>query len=270
VSTETGGTPIADGQSRRQRAERIEEGHEHGGPNRILVAIPAHNEERTIGQVLEGVRRALPRADLIVINDGSTDGTRELLRRANVPTLTHACNLGYGRSVQTALEYAQRSGYDALVKLDADGQHAPEQLPELLAEFVAGEWDLLIGSRHLDGGSHTGAPLARRVGMSLFSYLVKLVTGLWIYDTTSGMKIFHRRVFEPLTEWHFVHFHAEAIVYLALLGYKIGEFPISVVERAHGTSMYSPLGQITYPLKTTILVVLGMFQAALTRRKKSE
>jgi glycosyltransferase involved in cell wall biosynthesis len=245
------------------------ESHEAEKPGKVLIAILAHNEERTLSEVIERARRALPGVDLIVINDGSTDGTREVLQSENVLSATHACNLGYGRSVQTALEYARRLDYDALVKLDADGQHAPEQLPELLAEFAAGRWDLLIGSRYLDDSRYTGVPLARRIGMLLFSSLVRLVTGTWIYDTTSGMKVFHRRIFEPLTQWHFVHFHAEAIVYLHLLGYRIGEHPISVVERAHGQSMYVPLSRMTYPLKTIILIVLGMFQAALTRRKKA-
>jgi glycosyltransferase involved in cell wall biosynthesis len=208
--------------------------------------------------------------DLIVVNDGSTDGTQEVLDRENVVTARHLCNLGYGRTLQTAIEYARRLRYDALVKLDADGQHAPEELQQIIEAFMSGGWDLLIGSRFLEDKQYSGVPLGRRIGMSLFSFLVKLFTGQRVYDTTSGMKVFHRNVFEALTQWHFVDFHAETIVYLSRLGYRVGECPISVAERAHGESMYAPMSHITYPLKTCILIVLGGFQAAMSKRKSRQ
>jgi len=237
---------------------------------RILIVIPAYNEEQTIVDVLERARQALPGADLIVINDGSTDGTQEALCREDVPTATHICNLGYGRTLQTAIKYARRLRYDALVKIDADGQHNPEHLSQLIDELRTGDWDLLIGSRYVGRGRYDGVPLGRKTGMLLFSFLVRLITGQRIYDTTSGMKVFRSSVFEPLVQWHFVDFHAEAIVYLSLLGYSVGEFPIVAAERVHGTSMYAPISHITYPLKTCILIFIGVFQAALSRGKKRQ
>lgn len=237
---------------------------------RVLVAIPAHNEESTIGEVLKRTRRALPCVDLLVVNDGSTDGTQGVLSRENVVTARHLCNLGYGRTVQTAIEYARRFHYDALVNIDADGQHDPEQLPQILSTFMAGDWDVLIGSRFVKHGRYEGVPWGRRVGMMIFSALVSLITGERIYDTTSGMKIFRSSVFEPLADWHFVDFHAEAIVYLSLLDYKVGECPIEVAERAFGESMYALESHITYPLKTCILIVLGVFQAALSRKRTKQ
>ena len=104
--------------------------------------------------------------------------------------------------------------------------------------------------------------------MQLFSFLTRLILGRRIYDTTSGLKIIDRKVFDALIQWHFVDFHAEAIVYLARLGFRIGEHPITVAEREHGQSMYSALSALVYPTKTILMVFLGFIQAGLTRKKK--
>jgi len=235
--------------------------------NRTLVAIPAYNEAGTIAAVVESVRTSLPSCDLLVINDGSGDATGQILETLDTTVATHLCNLGYGRAIQTAIMYALECGYDALVTLDADGQHYPEQIAGLLEEFERGGWDVLIGSRYMGGRGYQGAPLGRRIGMQLFSMLVRMVIGKQVFDTSSGMKVIRRTVFDPLTHWHFVDFHAEAIVYLMRLGYRIGEFPVTVAERTQGTSMYTPLAYFKYPLKTSMLVLLGIIEAALTRRR---
>lgn len=237
-------------------------------PPRVLVAIPAYNEQATIGAVVHRVRAALPEFDLLVVNDGSQDQTEAIVRSLGVDTATHLCNLGYGRAVQTAIKYALRNGYDTLITLDADGQHRPEQIRRMFEAFTRDGWDYLVGSRYLEAHNYRDAPLGRRLGMQLFSWLTKLIVGQRIYDTTSGLKIMRRTVFEPLTQWHFVDFHAEAIVYLWRLGFRIGEYPITVDERRHGRSMYSLISHIVYPLKTSTMVLLGTIQAGLTRRKQ--
>ncbi|PYS48785.1 MAG: hypothetical protein DMF68_11955, partial [Acidobacteria bacterium] len=152
--------------------------------------------------------------------------------------------------------------------LDADGQHRPEQLQAIFEEFVRGNWDMLIGSRRLGRRDSEGVPLGRRIGTSLFSLLVRLTTGKRIHDTSSGLKVIGSAVFEPLTYWHFVDFHAEAIVYLLRQGYSVGEFPITVERRTGGRSMYSTVSHFKYPLKTSLMVLLGMVQASLTRRER--
>jgi glycosyltransferase involved in cell wall biosynthesis len=236
---------------------------------RTLVAIPAYNEAATIRSVVERVRVNLPDCDLLVVNDGSRDATGAVLEETDAIVVAHFCNLGYGRAIQTAVLYADRAGYDRLVTLDADGQHDPAQVGALLAEFDNGGWDLLIGSRYVVSRRYDGVPFGRRIGMQLFSSLVGLMTGERIYDTTSGLKVIGRQTFTPLTNWHFIDFHAEALVYLMRLGYRIGEFPITVAERRHGTTMYSTLSHIKYPLKTALMVVLGLVEANRTRRRRS-
>jgi glycosyltransferase involved in cell wall biosynthesis len=243
---------------------------ERTAPERVLIAIPAYNEEATIGDVVRRVRAYAPQFDLLVVDDGSQDGTGRILNALGVTTATHLCNMGYGRSIQTAIKYALLGDYSALITLDADGQHCPEQLQALLGEFDRGGWDMLIGSRRVGRRVLSDTPLGRRVGISLFSTLVRLITGKRIFDTTSGLKVIRRVIFEPLTYWHFVDFHAEAIVYLLQQNYSVGEYPVVVEKRASGQSMYSAISHLKYPLKTTLMVLLGMVEAGLTRRKKKQ
>jgi glycosyltransferase involved in cell wall biosynthesis len=103
-----------------------------GNDRRILIAIPAYNEAGTIAAVVDRVRSSLPDCDLLVVNDGSGDATEQILKERRITTATHLCNLGYGRAIQTAIMCAIKGGYDALITLDADGQHQPEQLQDLL------------------------------------------------------------------------------------------------------------------------------------------
>lgn len=235
--------------------------------DRILVAIPAYNEHATIGSVVSNVREHLPNLDLIVVDDGSRDGMGQVLRGLHVMTATHLCNLGYGRAIQTAIKYALGEGYEALVTLDGDGQHDARQIPGMIERFKSEEWDVLVGSRYVQSRNYSDAPLGRRIGMQLFSVMTRLVTGQRVYDTSSGLKIMRRCVFEPLTQWHFVDFHAEAIVYLMRMGYRIGEYPIQVAERKHGQSMYSVLSHLAYPLKTSLMILLGVVEAGILRRR---
>ncbi len=234
---------------------------------RVLVAIPAFNEAATIAEVVTRVRRSLPGFDLVVVNDGSSDRTQEILEGLGVNTAHHLCNLGYGRAIQTAIKYAAHHRYDALITLDADGQHAPEQVLALFHEFQASGNDLVVGSRFVQGRDYGGAPFDRRLGMLIFSWLTWMLAGKRVYDTTSGLKAIRGSVFEPLARWHFVDFHAEAIVYLSRLGFKVEEFPITVEERRAGVSMYSPFKALVYPLKTSLMVLLAVAHARYSRPK---
>jgi glycosyltransferase involved in cell wall biosynthesis len=211
----------------------------------------------------------MPEFDLLVINDGSTDSTSEVLTDLGVVVATHLSNLGYGRAIGTAIKYAHQMNYDVLITLDADGQHQPEQVQGLYRESREAGWDLLIGSRYVQTRDYSGAPVGRRMGMRLFSGAVRALTGRAIYDTTSGLKVMRRSIFAPLLRWHFLDFHAEAIVYLMRLGYRVGESPISVAERTAGQSMYSFASLFAYPLNTGIMSILAVVEAKAVQRRSS-
>ena len=151
--------------------------------------------------------------------------------------------------------------------MDADGQHDPGQLPAFIEAFAAASWDLCVGSRYVKTRTYRGVPLGRRIGMWTFSRFLVSLTGRRVYDTTSGLKLFRRSVFAPLALWHFVDFHAEALVYLLRLGFEVAEYPVVVGERRHGRSMYSLVSSLNYPSKTLLMLLLGVVQAELTRRR---
>lgn len=236
------------------------------GTLRGLVAIPARNEEKSIGGVLEGLGRELPGLDVLVVDDGSSDGTRQVAEGLGATVAHHPCNLGYGRAIQTAIKYARVEGYDHLVTVDADGQHPPEAARSLLERFLAEDLDLCIGSRFVAAGGYRDVELGRRAGMLVFSWLSGLVVGQRFYDTTSGLKVMRASVFEAFSHGHFVDFHVEAIVYLTQLGFRVGEHPVVMRERQHGRSMYSLLTGATYPMKTMLMVLVALLQAQLARR----
>lgn len=230
---------------------------------KILIGIPAYNEGATIASVITHTRRVMPQTDLVVVNDGSSDHTAEEVRRAGARLLPLPCNLGYSNAIQTIMRYGYEQGYEAVVFIDADGQHNPDYLPGFIAHYESMGVDVLIGSRYVATKSYQGNPFGRRLGMILFSWITGLLLPQRIYDTTSGMKIVNRAATKALLAWHFLDYHTEAIVYLARLGFSISEYPITVAERKHGTSMYSFLSHIQYPLTVLLLLAVTLIQSAL-------
>jgi glycosyltransferase involved in cell wall biosynthesis len=235
--------------------------------NSMLIAIPAYNEEGSIGELVLRVRASLPEFDLLVVNDGSTDSTAQVLARLNVVTATHMCNLGYGRTIQTIVQYAMRHNYSGVVTLDADGQHHPEQIRGLIEAFHKSDLDVLIGSRFVATRKYRNVPSGRKIGMWLFSHIVGILGTRRIYDTSSGVKAIRKTVFPLLARCNFVDFHAEIILYLMRLGYQLGEYPITVSERVVGQSMHTWINHFKYPLKTLLLVLIAVFDAEIKRRE---
>jgi glycosyltransferase involved in cell wall biosynthesis len=227
--------------------------------SRILVAIPAYNEAATVEAVIQRVRAAVPELDLLVVNDGSTDATGEAIARSGARVATHLCNLGYARSLQTAIRYARLRDYDAVITFDADGQHEPTDIRQLHEAFLSGDFDLLIGSRFIAGRDYRDVPFTRRIGMRVFSGVI--VTGRRVYDTSSGLKVIARSVFDDLIRRPVVDFHAETIIYLVRSGYSVGEHPITVAARQHGQSMYTSISVLTYPLKVLFLAFVSVLDA---------
>lgn len=159
--------------------------------NRICIVIPCYNEAASLPSVAADLRKYLPEAHLLFINDASTDNSETVLNElANDKTtvIDLPINLGIGGGVQTGLLYAARNGYDYAVKFDGDGQHPASALKEILAPVISGEADLSIGSRFLSENDGFKSTFMRRLGISIFRVLSTWLTGQTITDSTSGYR----------------------------------------------------------------------------------
>ena len=164
-----------------------------GDGDTILIVVPAYNEEQNIGRVIAGVQEVAPAADVLVVDDGSSDATAVAARQVGGEVISLPFNLGYGVALQTGFKYALEQGYDYVVQMDADGQHEAASVPDLITEARKGTADVILGSRFL--GSTTFKPqFARRVGIRIFRVIVSRVVGERISDPTSGFQALNRKV----------------------------------------------------------------------------
>lgn len=222
---------------------------------KILIIIPAYNEEGSISSVIGDIRQHVPEADILVVNDGSSDSTEQLAEAAGARVLTLPYNVGIGGGMQTGYLYAQRMGYDIAVQMDADGQHPAEELPKLIA--MTGEYDLVIGSRYTEATSYRSSRM-RRAGMLFFSGLVTLVTGQRFTDTTSGFRAAGRKVIDLYAIYYPMDYpEVESIVYLKRKGCRIAEVSTEMRRRTAGRSSITPWKSVYYMLKVTLAVLMS-------------
>ncbi|GAB4369822.1 MAG: glycosyltransferase family 2 protein [Deltaproteobacteria bacterium] len=234
---------------------------------RGIIVIPAYNEAGTIERVVREIEAEDLGMDVLVVDDGSRDGMRNLLASLPVIVLSHPVNLGYGAAVQTGFRYAVREGYTHLVMMDADGQHVAGQIPALLDGLSRA--DIVIGSRLAAGASTYRIPRFRRAGIAFFSFLVRILGGVRIRDVTSGFQAMRREVFTLLSEEYPVDFpDADVIVLLARKRFRILEVPVVVRERTQGVSMYAGAGTALYYLFRTVLASFVVLLRLLRERRR--
>jgi hypothetical protein len=230
-----------------------------GREARLLVVMPAHDEEASIDRTLARVREALPQVDVLVVNDYSSDRTSQVALEHGARVVELSCNLGYGGAIQTGFKFALARGYDVVLQMDADGQHDPGCARDLLAPVLRGEADVAIGSRFL-GQAKYHIPGLRRLGMGVFGSIASFVTRQRFSDPTSGYQVLDRRAFEFLAHDNYPSDFpdADTIILLALAGFRVCEVPVTMEARTAGTSMHSNLKAFYYVVKMflSILMVL--------------
>lgn len=228
--------------------------------SRVLVIVPAHDEAESLPRTLAEVRHAAPGVDLLVVDDGSRDGTAEVARALGVPVLRHPVNLGVGGALQTGFRYAVREGYDVGVQVDADGQHDPRFLAAVVAPVAEGRCDVSIGSRYVTRSGYR-APLARRAGMVVFAGLVRLALRQRIADTTSGFRAYARPVMEVCQGEFPADFpDAPLLIALARRGFRLLEVPVEMRERTAGQSFYTLGKSLYYPYKNLVASLMAWIQ----------
>jgi hypothetical protein len=252
-----------------------------------LVFIPAWNEGASVADVIAGVRERLPDADVLVVDDGSTDATAARAREAGATVASLPFNQGLGAALQTGYLYALREGYDFCAHLDADGQHPPAEVARLLEEVYADRADLVIGSRYreqrvargeaanaagAERGDATGAgedyrpTLSRRIGTSVFRFFLTLATRQRFTDTTSGMRAANRRVMALFSVHYSPDFaEIESLQLAVRQGLRVEEVPVRMLERAGGTSFLTPLRSAFFIFKGMIVLLVGQFRPRAER-----
>ena len=232
---------------------------------RTLVFIPAWNEEASVASVIADLRRVLPGEDILVVDDGSTDGTAEAARAAGAVVASLPFNQGLGAALQTGYLYALRNGYDFCAHLDADGQHPPPEVVRLLDEVRADRADLVIGSRYRDRGAAQSddyrPTISRRIGTSVFRFFLTLATRQRFTDTTSGMRAANRRVMQLFSENYSPDFaEIESLQLAVRQGLRVEEVPVRMLERAGGTSFLTPLRSAFFIFKGLVVLLVGQFR----------
>jgi len=219
------------------------------------------NEAKSVGNVIQKLRFYMPEADILVINDGSTDGTIHAVKDCNANSICLPFNLGIGAAVQTGYFYASRCDYDIAVQVDGDGQHDPSFIKSLIKPLVEGRADMTIGSRYI-GSKEYSASFARRIGTVFFSYLIRLLTGKTIKDTTSGFRAINKKAMCYFSQDYPSDYpEVDSLLRLLRRKFSVLEIPVKMYPRQNGKSSITPLYSIYYMLKVCISLLLGNIRA---------
>lgn len=228
---------------------------------KVLIVIPALNEENNISGVIKGVRENLNEALILVVDDGSTDATAEAARIQGAKVVLHPFNLGYGAALQTGYKYAIMNGYKYVVQMDGDGQHHPEYAKDLLDELIRDKADIVIGSRFVKKGRYR-EPIFRKVGRAIFSSLVSAITDKRITDPTSGYRAMNRKAVKFCTSRLYPTDYPDADMILVFhrAGFRVKEIPVTMTEPDRRTSMHRGISVIYYCFKMCLSILLNLMR----------
>ena len=229
--------------------------------NQAIVIIPAYNEEHGIAEVITDIKSQYPDYDILVINDGSSDRTARVASEAGAIVLSHVFNMGYGVTIQTGYKFAFEHGYRFIVQIDADGQHDPSFIGELLEPVRKGDVDFAIGSRFLWFDSYRPS-FTRRLGILFFRRLVTVIIGREITDPTSGYQAFNREVMKFFTTDVFPcdYPDADMLITLNLAGFRIKEIPVRMFANPTGKTMHSGAKPLYYMFKMCLSIIVTLLR----------
>jgi glycosyltransferase involved in cell wall biosynthesis len=225
---------------------------------RVLIIIPAFNEGESIGKVIAEVRAELPAVDVLVVDDGSIDDTSGVARAAGAIVTALPYNLGVGGARRLGYLYALRQNYDVAIQLDADGQHDPRYVPELISALDHA--DLTIGARFAGEGEYR-ARGPRRWAMSMLSFVLGRMAGTKLTDTTSGFRACGRPLIEMYARWYPVEYLGDTVdtlVWAVRHGYTVRQVPVAIRARMGGTPSASPIKATVYLLRSMVTLLLAL------------
>ena len=204
---------------------------------KFCCIIPAFNEERRICEVVAGVRKVIP--DVIVVDDGSQDATAELAEKASALVIRHEQNCGKGMALRTGISHALKQGYDAVMTVDGDGQHAPAEIAKFLAAYASGSGDIIVGTRLWD---RAAIPLYRYIPNQIGVFCISRAAGCRIDDTQSGFRLYKREVLEAVRlETTGFETETEILIKAGQAGFRIFSMPVSAIYDSDYTTNFRPI-----------------------------
>jgi len=237
---------------------------------RVLVIIPAWNEEETLGAVLDEVAAELPYVDVLVVDDGSTDRTYEVARAKGVRVLQLPVNLGVGGAMRAGYKFAARNRYGYTVQLDADGQHPPAGVVTLFDALSASGADVMIGARFAGEGDYE-AKGPRRWAMKLLSTILSRVTRARLTDTTSGFKACGPRAVDLFSRTYPAEYlgdTVEALVIAARAGMKVGQVGVTMRPRAGGRPSHSPVKAAVFLVRAMLALCIALTRPGAPKEER--
>lgn len=229
---------------------------------KVLIIIPAYNEEENIANTCNNIinynNKNNIKYDFLVVNDCSKDNTLKICKENNFPVVDLVHNLGIGGAIQTGYRYAYDNGYDIAVQFDGDGQHDIRYVKNIIEPIINKESNMVIGSRFIDKTSSAfKTSSARRMGIKIISFFIKILTGKKIYDTTSGFRAIDR----DLMKYFYSNYPVEypepvSEVMVVMNGFKISEVPVSMNERLGGVSSIRKWKNLYYMINVILSVIV--------------
>lgn len=232
---------------------------------KILISVIAYNEEGNIEKTLRDLMDHNFGYDIVVINNASTDKTREICEKLNVKCINHCVNSGGSSgTILSYFIYANRMDYDVVCQFDGDGQHIASELPKIITPVLAGEYDIVIGSRFIE---KTGfqSYFFRRIGIRLFGYFHKLMTGKTYTDVTSGFRAYSKRtinIFGDKLNQDLYDAMNQFLLIAHYSGLSVTEVPVQMRSREHGKSEFNLWKAVLFPLKGVITFLSCYLQKA--------
>lgn len=234
---------------------------------KTLIIIPAFNEEGSIEKVVNNLTEKFPQYDYLVVNDGSTDGTKNICSGNGYQVVNLVINMGIGGAVQTGYRYARENNYDIAVQIDGDGQHDVRFLAEMIKLIEENKADVVIGSRFVEKEGFQSSQM-RRVGINFLSILAWILTGVRVKDITSGYRVINRKFIRIFAEDYPSDYpEPEAMVIAAVHGGKILEYPVVMRERENGESSITLKKSVYYMIKVTLAMLIRRLSFGVRRQK---
>ena len=229
-----------------------------------IAIVPAYNEQESVLRVIEEIRAFDPGFEVVVVDDGSVDGTAAAAERAGAHVVRLPFNLGIGGAVQTGFRYAHENGFRLAVRVDGDGQHDPAQLGALLGPVLADEADIVVGSRFAEDGGYRSS-LSRRMGITILAKTLSVFVGRRVTDPTSGFQALNHKAI-ALFAADYPHDYPEVEAALMVHKHKLRmiEVPVQMRERSAGQSSIGALASVYYMVKVMLALFVGLFRKNIT------